>query len=118
MLLKTTDKSKKILSFILALVIVFGVMSVSAFALTDAEKQEYENKIDEIREQIKENEKKIAELEAEAATYDDEINALQEKISVLTKQIDLYKNALKNIYGINIDKSYIAFVNYSVSSEI
>ena len=29
--------------------------------LTDAEKQEYENKIDEIREQIKENEKKIAE---------------------------------------------------------
>ena len=34
------------------------------------------------------------------------------------KQIDLYKNALKNIYGINIEKSYIAFVNYSVSSEI
>ena len=94
MLLKTTDKSKKILSFILSLVIVFGVMSVSAFALTDAEKQEYENKIDEIREQIKENEKKIAELEAEAATYDDEINALQEKISVLTKQIDLYNDEI------------------------
>ena len=64
MLLKTTDKSTKILSVILSLIIVFGAMSVSAFALTDAEKQEYENKIDEIREQIKENEKKIAELEA------------------------------------------------------
>ncbi|MBQ7115503.1 MAG: peptidoglycan DD-metalloendopeptidase family protein [Clostridia bacterium] len=94
MLLKTTDKSKKLLSFILSLVIVFGVMSVSAFALTDAEKQEYENKIEEIREQIKENEEKIAELEAEAATYDDEINALQEKIDVLSAQIDLYNDEI------------------------
>lgn len=94
MLLKTTDKSKKILSVILSLIIVLGVMSVSAFALTDAEKQEYENKIDDIREQIKENEKKIAELEAEAATYDDEINALQEKIDVLSDQIDLYNDEI------------------------
>ena len=94
MLLKTTDKSKKILSLILSVVIVFGVMSVSAFALTDAEKQEYENKIEEIKNQIKENEKKIAELEAEAATYDDEISALQEKIDVLSEQIDLYNSEI------------------------
>lgn len=94
MLLKTTDKSKKILCLVLSLIIIFGAMSVSSFALTDAEKQEYENKIDEIREQIKENEKKIEELEAEAATYDDEISALQEKISVLTKQIDLYNDEI------------------------
>lgn len=94
MLLKTTDKSKKILSFILSLVIVFCVMSVSAFALTDAEKQEYENKIEEIKEQIKQNEEKIAELEAEAASYDDEINALQEKIDVLSEQIDLYNDEI------------------------
>lgn len=94
MLLKTTDKSKKILSVILSLIIVFGVMSVSAYALTDSEKQEYQNKIDDIKEQIKENEKKIAELEAEAATYDDEINALQEKIDVLQDQIDLYNDEI------------------------
>ena len=35
MLLKTTDKSKKLLSLILSLVIVFGVMSVSAFESRD-----------------------------------------------------------------------------------
>ena len=94
MLLKTTDKSKKILSIVLSLVIVFGVMSVSAYALTDAEKQEYQDKIDAIKEQIKENEKKIAELEAEAATYDSDINALQEKIDVLQDQIDLYNDEI------------------------
>ena len=94
MLLKTTDKSKKILSLILSLVIVFCVMSVSAFALTDDEKQEYENKIDQIREEIRENEKKIEELEAEAATSDDEISALQEKIDILSEQIDLYNSEI------------------------
>lgn len=94
MLLKTTDKAKKILSLVLSLIIVFSVMSVSVFALTDAEKQEYENKIDAIKDQIKENEKKIAELEAEAATYDDEIGALQDKIDVLTDQIDLYNDEI------------------------
>lgn len=94
MLLKTTDKSKKILSVVLSLIIVFSVMSVSVYALTDSEKQEYQNKIDDIKEQIKENEKKIAELEAEAATYDDEINALQEKIDVLQEQIDLYNDEI------------------------
>ncbi len=90
MLLITTDKPKKILSIFLSLVIVFGALSVSVYALTDEEKQEYEAQIEEIRQQIKENEEKIAELEAEAATYDDEINSLQEKISVLSEQIDLY----------------------------
>ncbi len=94
MLLKTTDKSKKILSLILSFVIVLGVMSVSVYALTDAEKQEYEEKIQAIKNQIKENEKKIAELEAEAATYDDEISALQEKIDVLQEQIDLYNDEI------------------------
>ena len=99
MLLITTDKSRKILSLVLSVVIVFGVMSVSAFALTDAEREEYENKIDEIRNQIKDNEKKIEELEAEAASYDGEINALQEKIDVLTAQIDLYNDEIALIDG-------------------
>ncbi|MGN1315616.1 MAG: murein hydrolase activator EnvC family protein [Acutalibacteraceae bacterium] len=94
MLLKTTDRSKRFLSFILSFVLIFGVMSFSAYALTDSEKQEYEDKIDAIREQIEENEKKIAELEAEAATYDDEINALQDKIDVLQDQIDLYNDEI------------------------
>lgn len=94
MLLKTTDKSKRFLSFVLSFVLIFGIMSFSAYALTDSEKQEYEDKIDAIKEQIKENEKKIAELEAEAATYDDEINGLQDKIDVLQEQIDLYNDEI------------------------
>lgn len=94
MLLKTTDKSKRFLSFVLSFVLIFGIMSFSAYALTDSEKQEYEDKIDVIKEQIKENEKKIAELEAEAATYDDEINGLQDKIDVLQEQIDLYNDEI------------------------
>ncbi len=94
MLLKTTDKSKRFLSFVLSFVLIFGIMSFSAYALTDSEKQVYEDKIDAIKEQIKENEKKIAELEAEAATYDDEINGLQDKIDVLQEQIDLYNDEI------------------------
>lgn len=94
MLLKTTDKSKRFLSFVLSFVLIFGIMSFSAYALTDSEKREYEDKIDAIKEQIKENEKKIAELEAEAATYDDEINGLQDKIDVLQEQIDLYNDEI------------------------
>lgn len=94
MLLKTTKKSKKILCIILSLAFVFGTMSMTALALTDSEKQEYEDKIEDIKEQIKENEKKIAELEAEAATYDDEISAYQEKIDVLQAQIDLYNEEI------------------------
>ena len=45
MLLKIVDKTKKILSVILAIVFITGAMSLTTFALTDAEKQEYQNKI-------------------------------------------------------------------------
>lgn len=34
------------------------------------------------------------------------------------KQLDVYKEALKNMYNIDIYKTYIAFVDYGVSSEI
>ena len=94
MLLKMTDRSKKFLSFVLSFVLIFGAVPFSAYALTDSEKQQYEDKIETIREQIKENEKKVAELEAEAATYDDDINALQDKIDVLQDQIDLYNDEI------------------------
>ena len=94
MLLKMTDRSKKFLSFVLSFVLIFGAVPFSAYALTDSEKQQYEDKIEDIREQIKENEKKVAELEAEAATYDDDINALQDKIDVLQDQIDLYNDEI------------------------
>lgn len=94
MLLKTTDKIRKAVSLLLSLLLIFGAMSVSVYALTDSEKQEYKNKIEAIKSQIEENEKKIAELEAEAATYDDEINSLQDKIDVLQDQIDLYNDEI------------------------
>lgn len=94
MLLKQIKKTKRLTSLVLAFVLVFSALTVSVYALTDSEKQEYENKIEQIKEQIKENEKKIDELKAEAATYDGEISALQEKIDVLQDQIDLYNEEI------------------------
>ncbi len=94
MLLKTTNKLNKIVSLLLAVTMILSICSLSVFALTDAEKQEYEDKIADIKDQIAENEKKIEELKAEAATYDDEISTLQEKIDVLQDQIDLYNEAI------------------------
>ena len=94
MLLKTIDKTKKIISAILAIIFVASAMSLTTFALTDAEKQEYKNKIDEIKTQIEENKKKIEELEAEASKYDGTVASLQDKIAVLQKQIDLYNQEI------------------------
>ena len=94
MLSTTIKKSKKILSFFLALVFIVGTFSLSAYALTDAEKQEYEKQIEEIRAEIAENQKKIEELEAEASKYDGTVSALQEKIDVLQDQIDLYNDEI------------------------
>ncbi len=94
MLSTTIKKSNKVLAFVLALVLMVGTFSISAYALTDAEKQEYKKKIEEIKAQIAENQKKIDELDAEASKYDGEVSALQDKISVLDDQIDLYNQEI------------------------
>lgn len=103
MLSTTINKMKKILSLMLALVFVFGTVSISVFALTDEEKAEYKSQIEEIKAQIAENEKKIAALDEEASQYDGEISSLQEKIAVLQDQIDLYNQEIAVIDG-DIDK--------------
>ncbi|MBR4286770.1 MAG: peptidoglycan DD-metalloendopeptidase family protein [Clostridia bacterium] len=94
MLSKTINKSKKLLALFLALVFIAGTFTISAYALTDAEKQEYQKKIEELKAQIEENNKKIAELDEAASQYDDDVSALQDKISVLDDQIDLYNQEI------------------------
>ena len=94
MLLKTVNKTRKILSVILAIIFVASAMSLTTYALTDAEKQEYKNKIEDIKAQIEENKKKIEELDAEASKYDGQIATLQEKISVIQDQIDLHNQEI------------------------
>ncbi len=110
MLLKAVYNSKKIFSFVLALVILVSGLSISAFALTDAEKQEYKNKIEEIKQQIAANQEKIDALEQEASKYDPEISTLQSKIDALQKQIDLYN------YEISLIDADIARVDEQISS--
>lgn len=94
MLLKTVNKTRKILSVILAIIFVASAMSLTTYALTDAEKQEYKNKIEDIKAQIEENKKKIEELDVEASKYDGQIATLQEKISVIQDQIDLHNQEI------------------------
>ncbi len=94
MLLKAVYKSKKIFSLLLAVTIFVCGLSVSAFALTDAEKQEYQNQIEEIKQQIAANQEKIDALDEEASQYDPEISALQGKIDALQEQIDLYNREI------------------------
>lgn len=94
MLSTTIDKTKKILCLILSVIFIASTFSISAFALTDAEKQEYQSKIDEIKTQIEENKKKIAALDEEASQYDGEISSLQDKIAVLQSQVDLYNEEI------------------------
>lgn len=94
MLSKTVYNSKKVFSLLLALVILVSGLSISAFALTDAEKQEYKNKIEEIKQQIAANQEKIDALEQEASKYDPEISTLQSKIDALQQQIDLYNREI------------------------
>lgn len=94
MLLNPIKKSNKFVSLFLVIVILASALSISALAVTDAEKQEYEQKIESLQQQIKENEKKIQELKDKASAYDDDVSALQEKIDVLQEQIDLYNEAI------------------------
>ncbi len=94
MLLKQTKTSKRLISFLLAAVLIFGAVSVSVYAVTDAEKEQYQKEMDKLNAEIKENEKKIEELKKEASQYDDDIAAYQEKIDVLQEQIDLYDDAI------------------------
>ncbi len=95
MLLKMTKrKSCKIISLIIAVVLVFSSISLSVYAVTDSEKAEYNKKIEQIREEIAENKKKIQALRDEAATYDDEIGGYQDKIDALQSQIDLYNQEI------------------------
>ena len=94
MLLNPIKKSNKIFALLLAAVLVVSSLSVSCFAVTDAEKAEYEKKIEELQKQIEENKKKIEETKKKASVYDDDISALQDKIGALQEQIDLYNEAI------------------------
>ena len=95
MLLKMIKrKSGKIFSLLIACILIISSVSVSAYAVTDAEKEEYNKKIEDIRNEIAENEKKIQALKDEAATYDDEIKMYQDKIALLQSQIDLYNDQI------------------------
>lgn len=96
---KTKRFSKRIIGLILAIVTMFGSISVSVYAITDEEKQDYKNQIDEIKQQIAENQAKIDELEEEASQYDDDISAYQDKIDALQVQIDLYNDEIALIDG-------------------
>ena len=110
MLLKAVYKSKKLFSFVLALIVFVCTFSVSAYALTDAEKQEYKNQIEEIKQQIAANQEKIDALDREASKYDPEISTLQSKIDALQEQIDLYN------YEISLIDADIDRVNDQISS--
>ena len=48
----------------------------------------------------------------------DDEKEIKEKALTHKKQLDIYKDALKEVYSIDIEKTYIAFVNYGVYSEI
>ena len=98
MLSKKIKLSKnKTLCFLLVITLFVSSFSLSAFALTDSEKKAYNDKIDEIKNQIENNKKKIKELDEKAASYDDEIDAHQDKIDVLQQQIDLYNDEISLI---------------------
>lgn len=98
MLLKTTNVLKsRVLSLFMAVVVMFGLFSFTASALTDAEKEKYEQSIENIKNQIEENKKKIEELETKAAEYDDEVSAYQDQIDALQSQITLYNDKISVI---------------------
>ncbi len=110
MLLKAVCKSKKLYSLILVAVVFASTLYVSAYALTDAEKQEYQNQIEEIKQQIAENQEKIDALDEEASKYDPEISTLQSKIDAVQDQIDLYN------YEISLIDADIKRVDDQISS--
>ena len=94
MLLNPIKKSNKILALVLAIILVACSLSLTCLAVTDAEKAEYEQKIEELQKQIEENKKKIDEANKKASAYDDDVEALQDKIEALQDQIDLYNEAI------------------------
>jgi uncharacterized coiled-coil DUF342 family protein len=119
MLLKAVFKPGKAVSLLLAVVILISSFSFSAFALTDAEKQEYKNQIEAIKQQIAENQAKIDALDNEASQYDGEISALQSKIDALQDKIDLYNQEIalidKDINRVNQQISDVEAENTTVS---
>ena len=94
MLLNPIKKSNKIFALVLAIILVACSLSLSCLAVTDAEKAEYEQKIEDLQKQIEENKKKIEEAKKNASEYDDDVSALQDKIGALQDQIDLYNEAI------------------------
>lgn len=117
MLLKPTEKhSKKVLSIILAVSLLFAVF-VPTFALTESEREEYNNQISDIKEQIEENKKKIEEMDEKASSYDNEITAYQEKIDALQSQIDLYNDKIAVVQeDIDAVDAQITSVNNEIDS--
>lgn len=115
MLLKTNNKFKKILSLLIAIIMIVGTLSVSAFALTDEERAAKEEEKKQLQAEIDANEEKIKELEAKAAEYDDDVAALQEKIEILQSQIDLYN---KEIAIIDADIEKIQLQVNDINTEV
>lgn len=103
MLSTTIKRTKKFLALILAVIFVAGTFTISAYALTDAEKQEYKDKIEDIKAEIEANKQKIEELDAEASKYDDDVSALQDKINAVQDVIDLYNQEIA-VIDEDIDK--------------
>ncbi len=97
MLLKTHKSIKRIFTFLLAMLIIFSLNTVSCFAITAEEKAELQEEKDKIQAEIDANNEKIEKLEAQAAEYDDDVSALQDKIQVLQDQIDLYNDEIATI---------------------
>lgn len=60
----------------------------------------------------------LIDYKTDKITNTDDKQEIKTKALVHKKQLDLYKEALKNVYSINIEKTYIAFVNYGVFEEI
>lgn len=94
MLSKVVCNSKKAFSLVLSLIVLFCSLSISVFALTDEEKQEYQDQIEAIKQEIAENQDKIDALDEEASQYDDDISSLQDKIDILQDQIDLHNQEI------------------------
>lgn len=47
-----------------------------------------------------------------------DLESVKNKALTHKSQLDLYKSALKSAYDIDIEKSYIAFINYGISYEV
>lgn len=116
MLLKVINKrSLRLLGLLLSAVLLFSAVSMTAFAVTDEEKAEINDKIASIKQEIAENEKRIAELEEKASQYDSEISSLQEKIDIYQSQIYLIN---QEIALIDEDIARIESQKKSIENEI